>query len=245
MVKSPIKINLIRPLDAPKTPYGRCERCQYVSTDLVSKQVCPVCNASSQQDYTHWPDPELEELWYDEVAMWNQQRVELAVVTAAMYLEASVFRLIFWATRWLDPDLNCVGCSFEELSEKEKCIWCFLGKIRSQEKTDEALKRLFKATGQEILKKVLGDDDATFFWDNYRKLSEYRNEVVHKGRRVLYRRGDGSILVVHEPKGEEILNWCLMFIPICWDVFSKIHNEYIHKPMWKRKQEKEADVCEN
>jgi hypothetical protein len=242
VLESPIKIDLIRPLDAPKTPYGRCEKCQYVSTDLVSKQVCPVCNANSQQGYTHWPDPELEELWFDEVEMWNQQRVEIAVVTAAMYFEASVFHLIYWATCWLDPDLHWLGCSFEEFPEKQRKIWSFLCTIKSPRETDKALKRLFKATGQEILKKVLGEDDADFFWEDYRKLSEYRNEVVHKGRRALYRVGDGSSVIVHESNAEKILDWCLRFIPICWNVFSKIHNEFIHKTMWKRKQEKEDNV---
>lgn len=244
MLKSPIKIDLIRPLDAPKTPYGRCERCQYVSIDLVSNKVCPICNANCQQGYTLWPDPELEELWYDEVAMWNQQRLELSVVTAAMYFEASVFHLIYWGTCWLDPDLNWIGCSSKEFPEKEQRIWSFLCEIKTRDKTDEALKRLFKTTGKEILKKALNDDDAKYFWDNYRKLSDYRNKIIHKGKRALYRIGDGSRAVVHEPKAEEILNWCIMFIPICWVVFSKIHNELIHKPMWRRKQKKEANVCE-
>ncbi len=236
MLIPPIKIHLIRPLEVPKTPYGRCERCQYVSNDLVSNRVCPICNANCRQGYTLWPDPELEEIWNDEVAMWNQKRLELAVITAAMYFEASVFHLIYLATHLLDPDLNCIGCSCEEFRGKEERIWSFLRDIRTRDKTDEALKRVFGTTGKEILKKVLNDDNAKYFWDNYRRLSDYRNGIVHKGRRALYRLCDESRIVVHEPKAEEILNWSLIFIPVCWDVFSKIHNEFIHKPMWKRKQ---------
>jgi len=174
--------------------------------------------------------------------MWNQQMVELAIINAAMYVEVSVFHLIYWAIRWLDPDLNLLGCSFEEFPEKKKRIWSFLLSIKTRDKTEAILKRLFNANGKELLKKVLDVDDVEYFWDNYRKLSDYRNEIIHKGKRALYRIGDGSTAISHEPNAEEILNWCLMFIPICWDIFSKIHNEYIHKPMWKRKREKEANV---
>ena len=245
MLKSPIKIDLCRQqsgqLEAPQTLYGRCERCQHVSTELASKRTCPICKGDCQEGYTLWPDPELEELWRDEVAMWNEQRVELAAVVSAMYFEASVFHLIFWATAWLDPELKWIGCSAEDFPDKERKIWAFLNSIRNLNDTEKALKRLFCCTGQEMLIKALGQDDAKSIWEEYRKLAEYRNKVIHQGRRSVIRTS-GETLVTSDLKAGEILDWCLKFIPICWDVFSKLHNEYIHKPMWERKQKESANA---
>ena len=239
MLKSPIKIDLCRQqsgqLEAPQTPYGRCERCQHVSTELASKRTCPICKGDCQGGYTLWPDPELEELWRDEVAMWNEQRVELAAIVSAMYFEASVFRLIFWAAAWLDPELKWIGCSAEDFPGKERKIWAFLNSIRNINDTKAALERLFHSTRQQMLIKALGQDDAKCIWKEYRKLAEYRNDIIHKGKRAVLRGENGQVLLADQ-NTEQILDWCLKFIPICWDVFSKLHNEYIHKPMWEKKQ---------
>ena len=239
-LKSPIKIELCRPFDTPETPYGRCENCQYVSMGLVSERRCPLCGSDAQQGYTIWPDPELAELWRDEVAMWNQKRAELAVVTAAMYFEASVFHLIYWATVWLDPDLNWIGCSLEEFADKEKRIWAHLDSIKSSQDTNAALEKVFGVRGKGMLENVLGAEDAAFFWENYQKLAEQRNHIVHRGSRIMYHRADGPQAAVAGSEPEQLLAWCLRFVPVCWEVFAKLHNEYIHEPMWERKRKKKA-----
>jgi hypothetical protein len=238
-LKSPIKIDLCRKpsvqLEIPQTPYGRCEKCQYVSTELVLKRTCPICKGDCQEGYTLWPDPELEELWRDEVAMWNDNRVELAAIVSAMYFEASVFHLMFLSAAWLDQELNWVGCSVEDFPDKERKIWDFLNSIRNRNDIEKALKRLFCCTSQEMLIKTLGQDDAKSILKEYRKLAEYRNKVIHQGKRSMIRT-NGETPVVSDPNSEAILDWCLKFIPICWNVFAKLHNEFIHKPIWEKEQ---------
>jgi len=238
-IRMPIQIDLSRPKQSEETPYGQCDRCHYVGIEIANERTCPTCKAK-MRDYTVWPDPELIELWHEEVAMWNQERVELAVVVAAMYFEASVFRMIYWGTVWLDPDLNWIGAEFNEIREKTERIWTFLNSIRSHKDTDAALKRLFGVSGQDMLKKVIGEKDAACFWENYRKLAAYRNKIIHCGKRAIYRAfGEPQ---VEESKAVEILNWCLCFIPTCWIVFSQLHNEYIHKPMWEKQQKETSDA---
>jgi hypothetical protein len=241
MINSDMEIELKRPLQNIEPPYGQCDKCHYVSTEIANTRICPVCGCNHQSGYTHWPDVELIELWYDAVAMWNQQRVELSAVVAAMYFESSVFHLIFWGTVWLDPELNWIGAEFEELSDKQKRIWAFLNTIRSYEETNQSLKRVFGCDGQEMLIKVLGQDYAKFFWCEYRKLADYRNNVIHRGQRSIIRNNNQTPLI-SDPKAGEILDWCLKFIPACWNVFVKLHNEFIHKPMWERKQKESANA---
>jgi hypothetical protein len=232
-IRIPIKIDLSRPKKVEDSPYGICDHCLYVGTEIVSKRECPICHTNNQ-NYTNWPVPELIELWHEEVAMWNQERVELAVVIAAMYFEASVFSLIYQGTTLLDPELNWIGTAFDSIREKTERIWAFLYNIRTHNDTDAVLTRLFGASGRDMLIRILERNDADDYWDNYRKLAEYRNKIVHCGKRAIYRAfGEPQI---EEPEAYNTLNWCLHFIPICWTVFSKLHNEYIHKPIWSRKQ---------
>jgi len=240
MTNAEIEIELKRPLKNFEPPYAQCDKCHYVCTEIPQTRVCPVCKSTYEQGYTHWPDVELTELWYDQIAMWNDERVELSAVVAAMYFESSVFHLIFWGTVWLDTKLNWIGLDFDETAKKQKEIWDYLNSIRSHKDTEAALKRLFNSTGQQMLTRVLEPDYAKHIWENYRKMAEYRNQVVHQGRRSVIR-VTSLTPVVSDPNSEAMLDWCLKFVPACWNVFAKLHNEFIHKPMWERKQKE--DEC--
>lgn len=235
MINPDIQIELKRPLQNTGPLYGQCDRCHYVSTKIVSNRICPICQCNHQGGYNHWPDPELEELWYDAIAMWNDRRVELSAVVAAMYFESSVFHLIFWGTVWIDPKLNWIGLDFDETAKKNKEIWAFLNSIRTRKKTNAALKRIFGSTDKEMLVRVLGENDANSFWDYYLKMNKYRNDVVHKGRRSIIRI-DGTP-VRSDRNFDTILDYCIKFIPDCWSVFSKLHNEFIHKSLSEGKIE--------
>lgn len=241
MIDENTQIELKRPLQIFEPQYGQCGRCQYVCTEIPRERVCPVCKGTFQEGYTCWPDPELTELWYDEIEMWNQKRVELAVVVAAMYLESSVFHLIFWGTGWLHPQLNWIGEPVEEYPKKQKQIWDYLNRIKSRKRTKAVLKELFGLTGREMLTRVLGQEKSKAFWENYLNLAEHRNDIVHRGIRSVIHRTNQSV-VVSDPKSDEILDWCVRFIPVCWDVFAKLHNEFIHKPMWASKQRESSDA---
>ena len=118
MINPDIQIEWKRPLQNIEPPYGQCDRCHYVF--VTASRICPICPRDHQGGYTLWPDPELTELWYDAIAMWNERRVELSAVVAAMYFEGSVFHLIFWGTVWLDPELNWIGLNFDETANKDK-----------------------------------------------------------------------------------------------------------------------------
>lgn len=229
----PIRLELKRPMEPPASPYAQCGRCHYVGTDLLETGVCAACERESRM-WQDWPEPELIELWYDQVAMWNEERVELAHVVAAMYFEASVFRLIYWGTAWLDPELGWVGARITEVRNKKERIWNYLNRIRSHEATNRALRRLFNADGREMLTSVLGEEDAQFFWNNYLQLADYRNQIVHRGRRAVYRAVEEGQRIVVEKTAGELLDWCLRFIPTCWVVFRGIWNEYVHKPLLTR-----------
>ncbi len=234
MTNPNIQIELKRPLQNVEPPYGQCDRCHYVSTDIVSNRICPICRCNHQGGYNHWPDPELEELWQDAIAMWNEERVELSSVVAAMYFESSVFHLIFWGTVWLDPKLKWIDLDFDETAKKQKEIWAFLNSIRTRKSTNEALKRIFGLTGKEMLVKVMGENDAKSFWENYLMLAKYRNDIVHKGRRSIIRIEQTPVL--SDPNSNARLDWCIKFILTCWCVFAKLHNEFIHKSMSERKK---------
>lgn len=231
MIEIPIELALERPMKVPDSPYGQCSRCYYVCTDIPRARRCPVCGAQ-QQDYTKWPDPELQELWKEQADIWDQSKGELTVIIAAMYFEASVFHLIFWGTVWLDPQLNWIAANVEEAPDKQKRIWEYLDTIRSHQDTDEALKRLFGRDGKQMLRTVLADNDARDFWKNYLALAKARNQILHRGRRHTFTSKTGQAILC-DPQYAKRLDWCLKWIPICWTVFSKLHNEYIHKPMWK------------
>jgi len=210
-------------------PYGQCSSCYYVSTDIPRAEKCPVCGAQ-QQNHTKWPDPELQELWKDQVDIWNQSKVELAVIIAAMYFEGSVFHLIFWGTVWLDPELNWIEASFEEGPDKKTRIWKYLDTLHSPQDTDKALRRLFGQCREQMLQTVLGDADTHSYWECYRDLAKERNQILHRGRRHVFTDENRQAILGDTRYGER-LDWCLKWIPICWTVFSKLHNEYIHKPM--------------
>ena len=158
-----------------------------------------------------------------------------------MYFESSVFHLMFWGTVWLDPELNWIGTEFDDLPDKQRRIWTYLNTIRAYDATNQALKRVFGFEGQEMLTKALGADYAKFFWGEYRKLADYRNNVIHRGQRSIIRNNNQTPLI-SDPKAEGILDWCLKFIPACWNVFAKLHNEFIHKPMCERKQKESANA---
>jgi hypothetical protein len=223
-----------RPMPNIEPPYGQCDKCQYVSMEIVNSRICPFCQCNHQGGYNHWPDPELEELWYDAIAMWNEQRIELSAVVAAMYFESSVFHLIFWGCGWLDSELSWIGLGPNEAVERYKEIWKYLNTIRTRKATDKALTRIFGLTGRQMLVRILGRDDAKTFWGNYRKLAQYRNNAIHKGRRSIIR--TNGTPVRSDLNSVAILDWCLKFIPACWDLFAKLHNEFIHKPIWERKR---------
>ena len=116
---------------------------------------------------------------------------------------------------------------------KSERICDYLRGIRSQPGTEQALKKLFGAGEQDMLRKVLGSQ-ADEFWENYRRLAEFRNQIVHKGRRVWYRTV-GDVSQDRRP-AEQMLTASMYFVPTCWVVFSNLWNEYIHKPMLASKK---------
>jgi hypothetical protein len=231
-ISLPIELKLERPMQRPRSPYGRCGVCEYVGTDVRLRAVCPACGTMQAGSCGLWPSPEFEELWDDIVLAWNHKRAEVATVVSAMYFEASVFDLIRWGTHWLDPELNWIGASFEEVGDKSERIWAYLLSIRSPKATDNALKRLFGANGKTMLYAILGDE-AKAYWANYRRLADFRNEIVHRGRRVCYRTITDN---QDHSMAERMLKASMYWIPTCWVVFSGLWNEYIHKPMLERKQ---------
>ena len=227
LIKLPIDLSLLLPMERPASPYGKCGQCYYVGTDIQLGTACPACSASQVGNCGRWPSPEFNELWDDVVFAWNNERAEIAAVVSATYLEASVFDLMKWGTHWLDPDLNWIDAELEDVGSKSERIWAHLLNVRSQAATDDALKHLFGVNGKEMLQTVLGDD-AVPFWQNYRRLADFRNQIVHQGRRVWYRTVNTSQA---RAPADQMLTASMYFVPTCWVVFSKLWNEYIHKPM--------------
>ncbi|HEY3245837.1 MAG TPA: hypothetical protein VGM03_21050 [Phycisphaerae bacterium] len=223
----PIELHLTRPMTRPDSPYGQCGQCQYVGTDISLGLICPACGASQATACGVWPSPEFVELWDDVIFAWNENRPELCAVLCATYFEASVFNLIYYGTCWLDPELNWIGAAFGEVRDKSERIWEYLLRIRSTDATEQALRRLFGVDGKTMLETVLGAE-AKPFWDNYRRLAEFRNQIVHKGRRLWYR-----TVNVNQDRAaaDQMLAAGMFFVPTCWVVFSKLWNEYVHKPM--------------
>ena len=225
----PIPLPNEHPIERPESPYGKCGHCEYVGIEMAK---CCGCGMDLPTGGSPWPRPELIGLWDDQVAMWNDRRPELAVVTACTYAEASLFDLMWWAAGWLDAELNWIGADVGEAQQKEEAVREYLGGLRTRQATDEALQRLFGASGRQMLEHAIGRTEGTWFWNNYRQMAETRNDIVHRGGRLIYRAA-GSRWLVHKD-ADAILRWCLEFVPRCWVVFSRLWNEYIHKPMFER-----------
>jgi hypothetical protein len=175
------------------------------------------------------------ELWHDEVFCWNHQKAEMATVVAAMYFEASTFMLLYWATCWLDPELNWLDAEFDELRDKQERIQAYLNSLTSFEKTSEALVRAFGVNGKQMLEHVLGDD-AGPFWANYMLCRRWRNQIAHRGKRMYYETLPEDMRRRHQPTRDRSLRASLQFVPQCWVAFSKLWNEYIYRPMWAKSQ---------
>ena len=227
-----IELNLNeRPLKAIPSPYGQCTKCKYVYEGISIEKKCPGCGL--QQLYPNpWPEDQLLELWNEQIDLWNRERVELAVIVAAMYFESSVFQLLYLGNIWLDPELNWLDTSTEEQPRKTEAIWSHLIRIHSFKDTKKEIRRLFKASFRDMLQAVLGDD-GEYYWTCYRGLTVQRNHIIHRGRRSTVRDDSGKILWA-QPEVPLQLNWCLKWIPHCWAVFSKLHNKYIHRHMLER-----------
>ncbi len=225
----PITLVNERPMKPQPSPYNQCGMCRYVGVDVRLGSDCPACNARLNA-CLGWPDPLLEELWHDEVFCWNHEKPELATVVAAMYFEASVFNLLHVATRWLDPKLNVIGAAFGEVQDRDERIWQYLETIKNWKDTDVALKKVLGVDGKTMLNTVLGNEAASF-WDNYSNLKGWRNQIAHRGRRIYF-----ATVPDDQQKDDAVVKertlWAsLCFIPTCRVVFSRLWNEYIHKPM--------------
>ena len=232
-----IELDFTRPITAPETPYWQCGRCQYVAIPSSISPCCPGCGGPPGDGI--WPETELIELWQDEVFCWNHEKAELATVVAAMYFEASVFMLIFWGTCWLDPELNWIGARFQEIRDKHQRIQRFLRTISSRKRTDAVLQRLFGADGRQMLHSVLGADGDPFL-KHYLRCRAWRNAIAHRGKRIYYETLPELMRPRHASARDQSLRASLQFIPQCWVVFSRLWNEYIHKPMWAKAQLRNA-----
>jgi len=231
-IELPIRVEPVRPMPPTESPYGQCGHCHYIGTEVILDGTCPVCGVHFSDGILCWPQPQMIELWEDEVFCWNHEKAELATVVAAMYFEASVFNLLYWATCWLDPDLNWIGAEHHEVREKSERIWRHLEGITNLEKTNEALKRIFGVDGKTMLQTVLKEDTEAF-WQNYLNCRNWRNQIAHRGRRIYYATVPDH-MKKHDVQVKEQALWAsLVFIPHCWVVFSRLWNEYIHKRILK------------
>jgi hypothetical protein len=148
--------------------------------------------------------------------------------------ESSVFWLLHLGMAWLHPQLKWLSATFEEIPNKEQAIWNRLNQLRSHKATDKALKEVFGVPGEVMFRNVLGPEDARRYLGEYQKLAEHRNYIVHQGRRYLVTDEKGKTTRWAAPQSQQLLDACLKWIPGCWTVFSRLHNEYIHKPMWQK-----------
>ena len=229
----PIALERRRPIEPPpSSPYSQCGQCLYVGSDVQLGDKCPKCGTYLSA-LSAWPEPQHEELWHDEVFCWNHEKVELATIVAAMHFEAMLFNMIYCGLRWLDPKLSTIGSSFGEYPKKEERIWRFLESVRSPKATEKVLRRVFGVGLKQMLQQVCGDD-ADPFWQNYRMCAEWRNQIVHRGRRIYYETVPARQQNRAEPVKERTLWASLNFVPQCWFVFSELWNEYIHRPMLAR-----------
>lgn len=233
----PLKLDFVRPLSPPDTPYRQCNRCQFIAIPTQPDARCPGCGGSPADRI--WPEVELLELWHDEVFCWNHEKAEIATVVAAMYFEASTFHLLFWATCWLDRDLNWRNARLDELRDKQERIQVYLNSLTTVEKTSEALVRAFGVNGKQMLEHVLGGE-AGPFWANYTLCRNWRNQIAHRGKRIYYETILEAVRRDNQPARDQALRASLKFVPQCWVVFSKLWNEYIHKAMWTPTQAETA-----
>ena len=68
----PIQLEPKRPLDTPKSPYGQCGKCHFVSTEIQNDENCPRCT-TMVRGYMVWPHGNLVELWKEEVFCWDNK----------------------------------------------------------------------------------------------------------------------------------------------------------------------------
>ncbi|MHC4441242.1 MAG: hypothetical protein ACYTF1_00475 [Planctomycetota bacterium] len=231
-IQLPIQLEQKRPIEPPGSPYNQCGYCYYVGIDVQLAAKCPVCK-KYLGGCIGWPDPSLIELWHDEIFCWNNEKPELAIIINAMYFEASVFDLIHAGVRWLDPQLNLIGAEYEEVPDRQERIWRYFDTINNRKKTEDALQKLFGVDGNTMLRTVLGTD-ARPFYENYLRMSNWRNQIAHRGRRIYYDTVPEHMQDDDEHVKQHILWASLNFIPECWVVFSQLWNEFIHKPMYER-----------
>ena len=226
----PISLEQKRPLEPPESPYNQCGCCEYVGRDVKLGRECPACS-THLDGCLGWPHDELMELWHEEVLCWNHKKAELATVVAAFYFEASVFNMLYWATSWLDPCLKKLGALPGDVRDREEKIWQYLASLDNIKKTNAALQKVFGDDGEIMLATVLGKKDAASFWRNYMNGREWRNQIAHRGRRIYFERVPAEQQRQAAAERDEMLWASLNFIPQCWVVFSRLWNEYIHKPM--------------
>jgi len=237
MIPLPITLDYLTRIETPPdTPFRQCGSCQYVGRVEEFAHKCPVCE-STYRDVAPatWPELDVLELWHEEVFCWNHQRAELATAVAAFYFEASLFNFLLWGTRWLDPKRNWIKAEPEEYREKEDAIWKYLETLRSPQKCDQALTDLFGTSLQGMLRNVLGPDFEGF-WKNYEHCRKWRNEIAHRGRRILFASVPEEDQEDARWESEQMLRASLDFVLTCWIVFARLWNEYIHKRMFMNRQ---------
>ena len=232
MTEEPVKLNPNKHHMKPTPPpYRMCTRCKYVY--VSSKSECEVCNSAS---FGPWPEDELVQLWYEAIQLLNWRKVELLIIVATMYFESSVYHFLFLGNAWLDPELKTLGTNADVSMKNDMKIWKKLINLKSHKQTDDEFTRLFGISGKDMLMNVLGDKDGEYLWKRYLELRDQRNHIIHRGRRYTVTDDKGNLVWYQKQVGEQ-LEWCIKWIPRCWQVFAKLHNEYIQKAVWD-KQEK-------
>lgn len=220
------------PMKYVPPPYKMCTRCKYVY--MSPESTCKMCNSTSCGP---WPEDELVQLWTEAIQLWNLRKVELLIIVATMYFESSVFHFLYLGNAWLDPDLKTLGATANVSVKNNKQIWAKLIGLRSQKLIDQEFRRLFRRSGREMLKNVLGNEDGDHFWQRYLELRDHRNHIVHRGRRYTVTDDEGN-LIWHQRQVGRQLDWCLRWIPFCWQVFSRLHNDYIQEAIWDNQEKR-------
>lgn len=230
----PIDLKYERPLDpVPVPPFAKCS-CEHIDRDVQPGTFCSACGTPREYP-TVWPPVHLIEWWNEEVFCWNHERAELATIVAGVTFEAFESELLYYGLKWLHPTLRTIGCSFDQIRPGEECIEKYLQSLDNRSKLNKAYKELFGTDPKTMLKAVL-DTEAAGFWANYMKGRRWRNRFLHRGQRVFFETVPREIQDRHLPERERILEASLWFVPACWEVFSRLWNEFIHKRMLARKQ---------